>query len=90
MLLLPAAFGRSSTFVCTEQRLVRVRVVLWFTYGLAPMKHSAIVSLRIYCSRGIFFNLCSVFLRHVFLQQSQPWICTYETNKNDSTSDAHV
>ena len=70
MPLFPAAYGRSSTIVCTDivQRLVRARVVLWCTSDLASVKHFEIVSLRIYCSRGVFFHLYSVFFRYVFLQ----------------------
>ena len=86
MLLFPAACGRSSTFVCTGQSLVRARVVLWCTSGLVSMKHFAIVSLRIYCIRGVFFHLFSVFFRHVFLQP-EPTLDLYVWNKNDSTSD---
>ena len=84
MLLFPAACGRFCAIVCTGRRLVRARVVVWCTSDLASMKHFAIISLRIYCSRGVFFHLYSVFFRHVF-NQSQPWICAYETNENDCT-----
>ena len=43
----------------------------------------AIVSLRIYCSRGVFLIYIQFFSGMFFFNQSQPWICTYETNKND-------
>ena len=60
--------GRSSTFVCPGQRLVRARVVLWSTPGPASMKHFAIFPPDTY-SRGAFFHLgYSFFFRHVFLQ----------------------
>ena len=35
----------------------------------------------------IYIHFCSGMF---FSNQSQPWICTYETNKNDSTSDTYV
>ena len=59
MLLFPAACCRSRTFVCTGQRLVRARVVLWCTSGLISMKHFATVPsdmVAVY-----FFHLYSVF-----------------------------
>ena len=60
-----------------HDRLVRARVVLWCTTSdLASMKHFAIVSLWIYCSRGVFFCLYSVFFRHVFLQP-EPTLDSY-------------
>ena len=67
VLLLPAACCRSSTFVCTGQRLVCARVVLWCTSGLAPMKHFATVPSDMVVAY-FFIYLCSVFLRQVFLE----------------------
>ena len=60
MLFFPAACGRSSTIVCTGRGLVRARVVLCSS-DLASVEHFAIVSLRMYCSRSVFFNLYGVF-----------------------------
>ena len=57
---------RSSTFVCTGQRPVRARVVLWSTPGLASMKHLAIFPSDTNC-RGVF-SILLIFFRHVFLQ----------------------
>ena len=65
-----------------HDRLVRARVVLWCTTSdLASMKHFAIVSLWIYCSRGVFFCLYSVFFRHVFLQP-EPTLDSYVWKKH--------
>ena len=46
----------NSTLVCTGQRLVRARVVLWSTPRLARMKHFAIFSSAMY-TRDEFFHL---------------------------------
>ena len=68
------SYCRSSTFVCTGQRVVRARVVLWSTPGLASMKHFAFFSSDAY-SRGLFFHLgYSFFSGMFFFNQSQPWI----------------
>ena len=62
-------YCRRSTFVCTGQRLVHARVVLWSTPGLASMKHFAVFSSDTTYSRGVFFHLgYSFFFRHVSLQ----------------------
>ena len=47
-------YRRCSTFVCTGQRLVRARVVLLSTPGLASRKHFVICSSDTYI-RGVFF-----------------------------------
>ena len=49
---------------------MRARVVLWCTSGLASMKHFAIVPSGILYVVAAYFSsiVCSLFVRHVFLQ----------------------
>ena len=69
------SYCRSSTFVCTGQRLVRARVVLWSTPGLASMKHFAIFSSNAY-SRGVFFYLGYYFFQACFSStRANPGFC---------------
>ena len=71
-------YCRSSTFVCTGQRLVCTRVVLSSTLGPAAMKHFAIFPSDTY-SRGVFVHLGYTFFQACFSStrannQSQLWI----------------
>ena len=59
-------YCRNCTFVCTGQRLVRARVVLSSTPGLASRKHFAIFSSNTTYSRGVFFHLGSSFFQACF------------------------
>ena len=71
-LLLPAACCRGSTFVCTRQRLVLARAVLWCTSGLASMKHFATVLSE---TVAAYFFICIQFFSGMFFfNQGQPWI----------------
>ena len=58
-----AACCRSSTFVCTGQRLVRARVMLWCTSGLASMKQFALVPSDIVTA---YFFICVQFFSRMF------------------------
>ena len=67
-------YCRSSTFVCTGQRLVRARVVLWSIPGLASMKHFAVFSSDTYSRKRIFSRentcrLCIIFFSRIFVQR---------------------
>ena len=66
---------RSSTFACTGQRLARARVVLWFTLGLASMKHFEFFPSDTYTSSGAVFFIYDIhlFSGMFFFHQSQPW-----------------
>ena len=67
VLLLPAACCRSIAFVCTGQRLVCARVVLWCTSGVASMKRFAIVPSDIVVAYFCIY-LYSIVFTHVFLE----------------------
>ena len=67
VLLLPAAWCPSSTFVCTGQGLVCAHVVLWCTSGLVSMKKFSIFPSDTVLA--YFSSICVHFLLgHVFLQ----------------------
>ena len=63
--------------------------MFWCTSGLASMKPFAIVPSDIVVAY-FFISLYSVFFRDVFLNQGQPCLDLYETNKNESTSYTYV
>ena len=71
---------RSITYSCTGQRLVRARVVLWSTPGLASLKHFAIFCSDTY-SRCVFFGLVFFFFQAWFSPtRANPGF--YEANKH--------
>ena len=85
VLRLVAACCRISAFVCTGQRLVRARVALWSTPGLASMKHlEAFGNFPFGYSRDVFFHLLvhrlfSFF--QAFFLQPELTLDLYETKK---------
>ena len=85
LVLLPTACCRSSTFICTGQRLVRARVVvvcLWSYLKEALCNCPFGIVVAFFSSIFIFFKACFV--------QPKPTLGLYETNENDSTSDTYV